>query len=194
MDGDYPLSTVFGLADSRKSVCHSAEKVYERLLMKTPDAECISFETISMLAVGPDGKLDKDKARALIRLLRPDREGNLPMLEFVKSCDKIYRRARIFRATTLASAQLDDAFEQIINILFYIVVAIVIVVSIGLKTDGIFAFSGALLSLSFMFGGSASRYLEGILLVLARQPYDVGDRIAISDPQHGKYYILDQDD
>ncbi|GFH58160.1 hypothetical protein CTEN210_14636 [Chaetoceros tenuissimus] len=184
LDGDYPLSTVFGLADSRKSACHSAEKVYERLLMKTPDAECINFETISMLAVGPDGKLDKEKARALIRLLRPDREGNLPMLEFVKSCDKIYRRARIFRATTLASAQLDDAFEQIINILFYIVVSIVIVVSIGLKTDGIFAFSGALLSLSFMFGGSTSRYLEGVLLVLARQPYDVGDRIAISNPQN----------
>jgi len=183
LDGDYPLSVPFGLADNRKSCCRSAEKVYERLLMKTPESgECLNFETLSVLAIEPNGTLDKDKVRALIRLLRPDREGNLTSLNFLKSMDRIYRRARVFRATTLTSAQLDDAFEQIINIVFYAIIGTVIFLTIGVKTDGIVALSGAFLSLSFMFGGSASRFLEGLLLVLARQPYDVGDRIAISNP------------
>jgi small-conductance mechanosensitive channel len=90
----------------------------------------------------------------------------------------------MFRATTLASAQLDDAFEQLINIAFYFLTGFVVLVVVGFDTTRIFSFSAGIFSLSFMFGASASRYLEGVLLVLARQPFDVGDRIAISDPQN----------
>jgi Small-conductance mechanosensitive channel len=129
------------------------------------------------------GNSRKKKTRALIRLFRPHRNGDLTKLDFVRSCDKIYRRARMFRATTLASAQLDDAFEQLINIAFYFLTGFVVLVVVGFDTTRIFSFSAGIFSLSFMFGASASRYLEGVLLVLARQPFDVGDRIAISDPQ-----------
>jgi hypothetical protein len=184
LDGRHPLSVPFGLADSRSSCCKSAQQVYDRLLLKTPGATVLHFDTLGLLAVGHDGKLQKDKARALIRLFRPHRNGDLTKLDFVRSCDKIYRRARMFRATTLASAQLDDAFEQLINIAFYVITGFVVLVVVGFDTTKIFSFSAGIFSLSFMFGGSASRYLEGVLLVLARQPFDVGDRIAISDPQN----------
>jgi hypothetical protein len=38
------------------------------------------------------------------------------------------------------------------------------------------------LPLSFLFSSAASKFFEGLLLVLVRQPYDIGDRIALSDP------------
>ena len=35
---------------------------------------------------------------------------------------------------------------------------------------------------AFMIGPASSRYFEGILLITVRKPYDIGDRISISDP------------
>lgn len=32
-----------------------------------------------------------------------------------------------------------------------------------------------------MIGGASSKYFEGLLLVLVRKPFDIGDRIAVSD-------------
>jgi len=157
--------------------------VYLKLLKKTPGASTVHFDTIALLALDSEGKLNKDKARALIRLFRPDREGYLTELDFLKSCDHLYKRARVFRATTLNSAQIDDAFEGLINMGFYIIVVFIVMVAIGLDTSKVLSVSTVFISLSFLIGSSASRYLEGVLLVLARQPYDVGDRIAISNPQ-----------
>ena len=158
--------------------------MFRCLLQKTPNASKLHFDTIAVLALDSDGKLQKDKTRAMIRLLRPDREGYLTELDFVKSCDHLYRRARMFRASTLTAAQLDDAFKGLMNVGFYVVLSFIVMVALGIGTDRIVGISTLFISLSFLFGPSASRYLEGVLLILARQPYDVGDRIAISDPQN----------
>jgi hypothetical protein len=157
--------------------------VFKSLLQKTPGASKLHFDTIAVLALDADGKLQKDKTRAMIRLFRPDREGYLTELDFVKSCDHLYRRARMFRATTLKAAQLDDAFEGLINAGFYLVLLFIVMLVLGIDTGKIVGISTIFISLSFLIGSSASRYLEGVLLILARQPYDVGDRIAISNPQ-----------
>lgn len=36
--------------------------------------------------------------------------------------------------------------------------------------------------LAFLFNDAGSEYFQGLLLILARQPYDIGDCISISDP------------
>ena len=184
LDGANPLSAPFGLADTRKSCCASAQNVFKCLLQKTPGASKLHFDTIAVLALDPDGKLQTDKTRAMIRLFRPDREGYLTELAFVKSCDHLYRRARVFRASTLKAAQLDDAFEGLINVGFYVVLAVIVMAVFGIGGDSIGTILALFVSLSFVFGPTVSKYLEGVLLILARQPYDVGDRIAISDPQN----------
>jgi Mechanosensitive ion channel len=47
--------------------------------------------------------------------------------------------------------------------------------------------SAMLVSLSFAFGTSVSRYFDGMLLIVARRPYDLGDRIIINDPTANEY-------
>ena len=37
-----------------------------------------------------------------------------------------------------------------------------------------------LVSVSFALGSSVSKYLEGVLLIAVRRPFDLGDRILIS--------------
>ena len=39
------------------------------------------------------------------------------------------------------------------------------------------------ISFYFMFGPSSSQYFSGLLLIFVRRPFDIGDKIAISDPQ-----------
>jgi small-conductance mechanosensitive channel len=39
-----------------------------------------------------------------------------------------------------------------------------------------------LVSVLFAVGSSASKYIEGILFIAVRRPYDLGDRIYMKDP------------
>jgi len=64
-----------------------SEIIYERLLTGTPGAPILSFDVIALLAIQKDGKFDECKLRGLIKLFRPDREGNLTLLDFAKSID-----------------------------------------------------------------------------------------------------------
>lgn len=44
-----------------------------------------------------------------------------------------------------------------------------------------FYFLGILVPLAFLFNDAGSEYFQGILLILARQPYDIGDSITITE-------------
>jgi len=53
----------------------------------------------SCLTVLFSGFVSQDKVRELIKLFRPDREGNLTVLDFVKSVDAVYKELRLLRAS-----------------------------------------------------------------------------------------------
>lgn len=125
MDTDYPLSQPFGLADTQKHCLESSQKVFKSLKLKNPGSEGIKFETLLAVALNDDGTIDKSKAKALKRLFRPQRNGDISLLDFIKTTDDVYRRVKMFRAKTLNSQQLDDAFEQLINIVFYFGISLV---------------------------------------------------------------------
>ena len=76
--------------------------------------------------------IDEKKARKLIRLFRPSRDGSLTALDFVKSCDKIYKDLRTLRAAISNSSQLDLAFERLINVGFYFVLWLIILTIVKL--------------------------------------------------------------
>jgi hypothetical protein len=45
----YPFSGSFGLADDRESTVESAQVVYERLLLRSPDPSMLYFDVIALL-------------------------------------------------------------------------------------------------------------------------------------------------
>ncbi len=159
--------------------------VYKRLCHHNLSRSVLNFDTLTILARDEKGKVDKEKARALIFLFRPDSEGNITLLNFLKANDKVYRRLRLLRATVVNSNQLDDALGFILNCVFFILMISVIALGVyDLDPTQIFVAIGSLsLSISFAIGNASSKWFEGVLLVLVRKPYDIGDRIAISDPK-----------
>lgn len=75
MQKQYPFSYAFGPADTREACIESAQKVYLRLLMRTPDETILHFDTLALIALQKDGTIDREKARDLMKLYRPDRQG-----------------------------------------------------------------------------------------------------------------------
>uniref|UniRef100_A0A7S4I0R0 Mechanosensitive ion channel MscS domain-containing protein n=1 Tax=Odontella aurita TaxID=265563 RepID=A0A7S4I0R0_9STRA len=187
LDNRYPFSVPYGSFQTRETCIECAQSVYEDLLLRIPETGiALPFETIALAALKPNGELDEDKAKKLLRMFRCDRDGYLTALDFVKSVDNIYKNLRTLRASIANSSQIDRAFEQIFNVAFYFLAGLCAVLMIlGVDAMGFFlSFSTVFISFSFLFGSAASKYFEGVLLILVRRPYDIGDRVAISNPQN----------
>ena len=175
----------FGPASTRAVCVDSAERIFNLLLSKTPNiAQKLPFETLAELAEDKKGELIREKVKALVRLFRPDRKGFLKRLDFVTSVDQVYRELRLYRANLSNSQQIDDSFHGLINILHYFVVFLIVLIILGFNNwESLLSMTTFFFSFSFMFGPAASKYFEGILLIFVRRPYDIGDKVAISDPE-----------
>ena len=142
------------------------------------------FETIAEVAHDIDGNLIRDKVKAMIKLFRPDRKGFLTKFDFVSSIDNVYRDLRVFRAGLANSQSIDDSYRTMINTVYYIVIIFLVLLILGFKTwEPLVSFSAFFFSFSFMFGPASSKFFEGMLLIFVRRPYDIGDKIALSDPE-----------
>ena len=182
LDSKAPFGYAFGPANTRESCVESGQHVFNRLLQQIPGSEgLLQFDTLALITIDRKGSMDEKKARKLIRLFRPSRDGTLTALDFAKSCDKIYKDLRTLRAGIANSSQLDLAFESLINVGFYFILWLVVLTIVKLDPWTLFlSLSGFILSFAFMFGSAASKYFEGILLILLQKPYDIGDRIHIA--------------
>lgn len=161
MDNSYPFSLAFGPAENREACIESAQKVYQRLMLHTPDHDRLPFDTIAVLATTKHGGLDQKKMKTLIRIFRPDSEGNLTLIDFVRSCDTVYKTSRLLRASIANSGQIDHALEMLINWGFYIVLACLVLSANGLNPLALFlSFSSIILAFAFMIGSASSKYFE----------------------------------
>jgi len=146
--------------------------VYNKLQLRTSFRNELPFETLALLAKDEEGKMDKDKARELIKVFRPDRDGSLGKLEFVKSIDVVYKELRLLCANINNSSYMDAAVENIVNIGFYIILAAIIIYRLGRDPVALFiSFSSVIIAFAFMFGRSASKYVDGCLFILIQRPY-----------------------
>lgn len=184
MYDNYPFSRAFGEVKTREMCVDSSQRVYDRLMLSAGDASTLPFSILSVLAMDDNGDYVEAKIKALIRLYRPDRLGNLTKLDFVKSIDTVYKQLRLLRASIANSGQIDNAFEKLVNVFFYFFLVIIAVAIAGVDIWSVFlSFNTFFLGFSFLFGSAASNYFEGLLLIFLRRPYDIGDRIATSNPR-----------
>lgn len=181
INSDHPFSPAFGKATSREETALLSQNMYQKLLPRR--REVLHFQDICKIAENGNGVKDKKKVLELVRLFRPNREGVITKLEFVKSIDSVYKELKLILANINSSSQIDRAYGQIANLLFFISGTVVGLwsLSVDIKTL-VIGISGLLVSFAFMIGSSASKYLEGILLILVRRPYDIGDRVCFLDP------------
>ena len=106
MGDKYPFSHAFGPAKTREMCVQSSQEVYDRLMISASDCPALPFSLLSILAMDEKGELVEAKIKSLIRLFRPDREGRLSRLDFVKSIDTVYKQLRLLRASIANSGEI----------------------------------------------------------------------------------------
>jgi hypothetical protein len=111
----YPFSFQFGPADSREACIESSQAVYDRLMLGTPLETILPFDTLALLTLDETSQVDEEMAKDLVKLFRPDRQGYLTVLDFVKSVDSVYKEFRLLSASIENSSRLDRSFENLFN-------------------------------------------------------------------------------
>jgi len=184
INSDYPFSPAFGKATTREECAQSSQNIFNKLLVGR--RQVLDFKDICKFAEDSDGVKDKKKVSELVRLFRPNRAGEITKLEFIKSIDSVYKQLRLILANINSSSQIDRSYGQIANLIFFIAATLCGLWAIGVEVKTlVIGISGLLVSSAFMIGAAASKYLEGILLILVRRPYDIGDRVCFLEPNAG---------
>ena len=99
MDTDFPFGGAFGAADTREACISCSQELYDRLLLRENGITgALHFNTIALIAMDRDSDLDTEKTKDLIRIFRPDRDGTVTLVDFVKSIDNVYKELRLLRA------------------------------------------------------------------------------------------------
>lgn len=124
----------------------------------------VPFETLALLLKDDKGGINQEKAKELIKVFRPERDGTIGKIEFVKSIDAVYKQLRLLSANISNSSQIDKAIESLFNVVFYIIVGCYALTRLGEDPTAIFfSFSSVILGFAFMFG-----YVD--LSILLRSP------------------------
>ena len=85
--GDFPFSQAYGAVRTRKDCVALAQGLFERLLDNSR-GPFLSFDTLCLITKNEIGDIDRATVKELIRVFRPNRDGQLSKLDFVKSVDR----------------------------------------------------------------------------------------------------------
>jgi hypothetical protein len=187
----YPFGQAFGRAETRHQVIECAQDVYADLLKLQQRLNLqqvyeknggldpkttLKFHTLSIIAMDDIGGLDMKLAKELMHVFRPSREGDISLVEFVKSIDTQYKEMRKLRASVANEGKMNAGTEKIINVVFYFVLVFALLAALGL--DPVVVFGGLaafIISFSFCVSGASSDYIRGLLFILVQRPYDIGE-------------------
>lgn len=121
-----------------------------------------------------------DEADAAFSMFDKDMNGDISMEELEAVCVEIGRERK---AITASLKDLDSVVSKLDNVLLFIVLVIVILVFISListSAAGVLTSAGsAVLALSWLFSATAQEFLQSIVFVFVKHPFDVGDRVSI---------------
>lgn len=172
----------FGATNTRDQTINSSHSLYYRLLKLAPTLgnahqEVLPFEVLAILCLEDDGVTEnKVKKRKIRKFFTPDPEGGLPLLAFVQAIDKAYKRLVFLRASLENSYLLDGVLEKLANGFFYFLLVLVLSSLMQMHPwTLVVSVTSILVSISFALGSSVAQYVQGILLIAVRRPFDLGE-------------------
>lgn len=123
---------------------------------------------------------NSDEAEAAFTMFDKDMNGDISMEELEAVCVEIGRERK---SITASLKDLDSVVGKLDDVFVFIVVVITILVFLSLisaSTAGVLTSAGStLLALSWLFSATAQEFLQSIVFVFVKHPFDVGDRVSI---------------
>ncbi|KAH7399428.1 mechanosensitive ion channel-like protein family [Pyrenochaeta sp. MPI-SDFR-AT-0127] len=121
-----------------------------------------------------------EEAEAAFSMFDKDMNGDISMEELEAVCVEIGRERK---SITASLKDLDSVVSKLDDVFMFIVLIITIIVFISListSASGVLTSAGStLLALSWLFAATAQEFLQSIIFVFVKHPYDVGDRVMV---------------
>jgi small-conductance mechanosensitive channel len=168
----HPQQVVLALLGSS-----SGSQVLARRLYRTFARE----ETQTVHSEDLRNAFDNDEeADAAFSMFDKDMNGDISMEELEAVCVEIGRERK---SITASLKDLDSVVSKLDDVFMFIVVVITFLVFISListSAAGVLTSAGStVLALSWLFSATAQEFLQSIIFVFVKHPFDVGDRVTI---------------
>lgn len=172
MKSTHPNQVVLGLLHST-----SGSQVLARRLYRTfgrPDSETVVSDDLRAAFE------NDEEADAAFSMFDKDLNGDISMEELEAVCVEIGRERKAITASLKdldsVVARLDDVFMFIV----FVITVLVFVSLISVSAAGVLSSAGsAVLALSWLFSATAQEFLQSVIFVFVKHPFDVGDRVQI---------------
>jgi small-conductance mechanosensitive channel len=121
-----------------------------------------------------------EEADAAFSMFDKDMNGDISMEELEAVCVEIGRERK---SITASLKDLDSVVARLDDVFMFVVFVIVVLVFLSListSAAGVLASAGgAVLGLSWLFSATAQDFLQSVIFVFVKHPFDVGDRVGI---------------
>ncbi|KAK8155554.1 Mechanosensitive ion channel-domain-containing protein [Phyllosticta citribraziliensis] len=121
-----------------------------------------------------------EEADAAFTMFDKDMNGDISMEELEAVCVEIGRERK---AITASLKDLDSVISKLDDVLIFVVAVVTILVFISListSAAGVLTSAGSsVLALSWLFSATAQEFLQSIIFVFVKHPFDVGDRVTV---------------
>jgi small-conductance mechanosensitive channel len=123
---------------------------------------------------------NNDEADSAFSMFDKDMNGDISMEELEAVCVEIGRERK---AITASLKDLDSVVSKLDDVFVFIVAVITLLVFVSListSAQGVLTSAGsAVLALSWLFSATAQEFLQSVIFVFVKHPFDVGDRVTI---------------
>ncbi|KAJ9143754.1 Mechanosensitive ion channel protein [Pleurostoma richardsiae] len=172
MDHTHPKKVVMELLRTTPS-SHTLARLIYRTFVK-PDRETITPEDLQEAFVSPED------AEACFGIFDKDLNGDISMEELELVCNEIHLEKKAIAASL---KDLDSVIKKLDNVFVVIIliIAIIIFISIisGSAASALASAGTTILGLSWLLQATAQEFLQSIIFVFVKHPFDVGDRVTV---------------
>ena len=123
---------------------------------------------------------NNEESDAAFTMFDKDLNGDISMEELEAVCVEIGRERK---SITASLKDLDSVVSKLNGILFFVVVCVTILVFVSListSAAGVLTSAGStVLALSWLLAATAQEFLQSVIFVFVKHPFDVGDRVTI---------------
>ncbi|PNH47844.1 hypothetical protein VD0004_g522 [Verticillium dahliae] len=188
-DLNHSKKIVFELLRTSSSAHSLARLIYRSLL--NPNNETI-YEDDMRIAFKTE-----EEAEHAFGIFDKDFNGDISMEEMECVCNEIHLERKAIAASL---KDLDSVIQKLDKVFFFIIFVISIIVFItilsGSAAAGLASAGSAVLGLAWMLQATAQEFLQSIIFVFVKHPFDVGDRITVygntgTTLQGDDYYVTE---
>ena len=171
-DFNHPRKVVSELLRTTSSSHTLARLIYRSLVR--PDREMVFPEDVQLAFK------TQEEADAAFNVFDKDLNGDISMEEFETVTNEIALEKKAIAASL---KDLDSVIQKLDKVFLFIIVVITIIVFIsiisGSAAAGLASAGSSVLGLAWMLQATAQEFLQSIIFVFVKHPFDVGDRVTI---------------